>query len=258
MQFERWLPVNELPAVAFMAPTDSLLAGAGPLDFILPPTCSISALRRGFQPIPFHSPIAGRVPPSSVEEALTGRPAKRARREEKEITIRMLKRADVDAVSDLQDSNLPLSYPWSFYATLLTSSSSLCLIAVPSSSTSSATPPPVLGCISARLSPASLDDLSTTPTIHILSLVIAPSARRTGLARSLFKEVVRTLGGGAAAGKSQKEVQVILHVLASNTGAQAFYKKEGLEEVRRVRGHYRRLRDGENGEAVEMRGLVKL
>lgn len=50
----------------------------------------------------------------------------------------------------------------------------------------------------------------------------------------------------------------MLHVLDSNVGAQAFYETEGLKEVRRVRGYYRRLRDGGNGEALEMRGLVSV
>lgn len=285
MQFEQWLRLSDGPAVGFSAPLESFKAGAAPDQYILPATCCISALRRGFHPFPFTPPSARRVPARTVEEALTGRPAKRARKEEKDITIRTLKRADVEAVSDLQvgasalsppprtdseagvrqpradgsvawqDSNLPISYPWSFYATLLSSSSSLCLIAVPSAA-ASATQPPILGCISARLSPASFDDLSSTPTIHILSLVIAPSARRTGLARKLFKEVLQGLGGGPAGGKGQKEVQVMLHVLASNLGAQEFYQMEGLKEVRRVRGYYRRLKDGGNGEALEMRGLV--
>lgn len=152
----------------------------------------------------------------------------------------------------IQNACLPLSYRPSFWFTLLTSPTSLCLLGV--NPTTSA----ILGCISARLAPSSFDSLSSTPTVHILSLAVAPTARRTGLASTLITEVLLALLATVGGGKGRRKVQVTLHVLASNTGAQALYRRVGLVEVARKRGYYRRLQGGGDGEAVEMRGMMEV
>lgn len=73
---------------------------------LLPNSCSVSALRSVFVPFPLAlaTPLLEPRPPTTVSEALTGRPLKRQRREQEEMIVRELKRADVDAVRELHVS----------------------------------------------------------------------------------------------------------------------------------------------------------
>lgn len=98
------------------------------------------------------------------------------------------------------------------------------------------------------------------PLVYLLSLTIAPSARRSGLASDLVNSAIRALLDSTLpsneAPTGPRPVQLSLHVSATNLEAQAFYEHLDLQEVARTRGYYRRLRDGSDGEAIEMRGIV--
>ena len=96
MQDSCWLPLLPL-AVPHLA-----------ASFDLPSSCSVSALRAAFRPFPFPTsttlPAAALTEPTTIEEALMGRPVERLRRCEEDTVFRELKRADVDAVKELHVS----------------------------------------------------------------------------------------------------------------------------------------------------------
>ncbi|GAA5896775.1 hypothetical protein JCM8208_007084 [Rhodotorula glutinis] len=177
------------------------------------------------------------------------------------IVVRQLRRADVERVRKLQDECLPVSYPSSFYTVLLTSSTSICLLAHSSSS-----PTSLLGCVSAHLSyppPCTLSSRTADPprpSVYLLSLVVDPAARGRGLAEHLVRSACRALLPPAHLrdGSARRTVKLSLHVEATNGVALRMYRRLGLEERRRQRGFYSRLRGGGTGEAVEMVGLIEV
>lgn len=161
----------------------------------------------------------------------------------------------------LQDDCLPVSYPPSFYTVLLTSPTSICLLSYSSSS-----PSTLVGCVSAHLSyppPCALSSRTAEPpkpSIYLLSLVVAPAARGRGLAAHLVRSACRTLlpPPPACEVAVRRSVKLSLHVEATNGAALRMYRRLGLEERRRQRGFYSRLRGGGTGEAVEMAGFIEV
>ncbi|GAA5902625.1 hypothetical protein JCM6882_009336 [Rhodosporidiobolus microsporus] len=252
----RYLPLQPLAGSPAMmdAPLDGPIS---PLE--LPASCSIASLRQGFDPFPLRPAQAQRlsfvtlcnkVDEKTSPESFLG-----------ELVVRPMKRADVEAVKRLQDDHLPVSYPSSFYTVLLTTPTSLCLVAYSPSS-----PSTILGTISASVSFPSSSSLSSSlsptatapalPSIYILSLAVAPSARNQGLASHLLHAVTKALLPRPLFLGFKQRARVHLHVDAANPGAVRLYKKVGMEEKTRVRGFYRRLQSGGNGEAIEMEGVL--
>jgi ribosomal-protein-alanine N-acetyltransferase len=72
---------------------------------------------------------------------------------------------------------------------------------------------------------------------HLVTIDIAPDARRRGLGRRLYAEVARRLAE-AGAGEIRLEVDV------RNAGAIRFYESLGFEKTRTLRGYYGRGLDG--------------
>ncbi len=69
------------------------------------------------------------------------------------------------------------------------------------------------------------------PEAELLTLVVAPEARRQGIARDL-------LGRFAAAARAQSATAGFLEVAASNGAARALYAAAGWRETGRRRGYY--------------------
>ena len=72
---------------------------------------------------------------------------------------------------------------------------------------------------------------------HLITIDIAPDARRRGLGRRLYAEVARRL---AEAGASE----IRLEVDVRNAGAIRFYESLGFEKTRTLRGYYGKGLDG--------------
>lgn len=66
---------------------------------------------------------------------------------------------------------------------------------------------------------------------EILTLAVAPEARRKGVARALLTAVVETLGARGAK-------RLYLEVAADNAAARALYESAGFSEVGRRSGYY--------------------
>jgi ribosomal-protein-alanine N-acetyltransferase len=66
---------------------------------------------------------------------------------------------------------------------------------------------------------------------HIITIDIAPAARRLGVGRLLMEALLERL-------RSTGTVIVKLEVAVDNVGAQAFYRKLGFSETGRIRGFY--------------------
>jgi ribosomal protein S18 acetylase RimI-like enzyme len=233
--------------------------------------CSISALRDEFEPFPFRP--AGRTKLSFVSLGVEGGGKAIPESIGGEVVVRAMKRVDVEEVKRLQvrlflsvplssthlvlqDDCLPVSYPPSFYSLLLSNPSSLCLVAYSLSS-----PSTLLGSVSANISfplASSLTSSSThtPPVVYILSLAVSPAARNQGLASHLLHAVTKALLPRPVFHGFRQKATVRLHVEAGNEAAIRLYKKVGLSEKGRVRGHYRRVGGGGSGEAVEMEGLL--
>ncbi|GAA5843550.1 hypothetical protein JCM9279_000789 [Rhodotorula babjevae] len=221
-------------------------------------SCSLEALRASLA-LPLRLPR--RATPSFELVALAA-PENEAARDElnEDVVVRQLRRADVERVRKLQDECLPVSYPPSFYTVLLTSPTSICLLSYSSSS-----PSTLLGCVSAHLSyppPCALSSRAAppAPAVYLLSLVVDPAARGRGLAAHLVRSACRALLPPAHPGEgtARRSVKLSLHVEATNGVALRMYRRLGLEERRRQRGFYSRLRGGGTGEAVEMVGLIEV
>ncbi|GAA5935818.1 hypothetical protein JCM3775_007338 [Rhodotorula graminis] len=223
-------------------------------------SCSLEALRASLA-LPLHLP---RRPRPSVELVTRPVPDEQAANGEVDagIVVRQLRRADVERVRKLQDECLPVSYPPSFYTVLLTSPTSICLVSHSSSSPSSL----LLGCVSAHLSyppPCTLSSRTADPprpSVYLLSLVVDPAARGRGLAAHLVRSACRALLPPTPChdDAARRTVKLSLHVEATNAVALRMYRRLGLDERRRQRGFYSRLRGGGTGEAVEMVGIIEV
>ncbi|BGP40572.1 Cysteine-rich protein 2-binding protein [Rhodotorula kratochvilovae] len=244
-----FLPLQPLPVSSAYRPVDPL----SPIDLGEPmypfpaDSCSLAALRSSLA-LPLRLPPR---PPAKLEFVALASTARSAEWQD-ELIVRQLKRADVERVRQLQDACLPISYPSSFYTVLLTSPTSICLIAFSPSS-----PTTILGAVAAHLTIPPSSSLSSrptqpTPTIYLLTLAVAPSARGRGLGPHLLRSACRALLPLA------RTARVALHVEAENEAALRMYTRLGMREKRRQRGFYSRLRGGGKGEAVEMEGLVEL
>ena len=71
--------------------------------------------------------------------------------------------------------------------------------------------------------------------VHIHDLAVLPEHRRKGIASALLSHLL---------GEAKEAKRVKLEVRASNTAAQAFYKKHGFREASRLSHYYE---DGEDG-----------
>ena len=69
------------------------------------------------------------------------------------------------------------------------------------------------------------------PEAEVLTIAVAPEARRQGIANSLVSEAVATL-------RQRSIAEVFLEVAAQNSAAQALYKRHGFQEVARRRSYY--------------------
>jgi ribosomal-protein-alanine acetyltransferase len=78
---------------------------------------------------------------------------------------------------------------------------------------------------------------------EVISVAVAPDARRQGVARALMKSVLIALG-------RRKVEYVALLVRVTNRGAQALYKELGFRTVRLWRGYYD---DGADGWLMHLR-----
>jgi len=67
--------------------------------------------------------------------------------------------------------------------------------------------------------------------VHVLSLAVAPGARRAGVGTRLLAAALEQARGRGAE-------LAHLEVRTSNAGARAFYERSGFAEVGRRRGHY--------------------
>jgi len=65
--------------------------------------------------------------------------------------------------------------------------------------------------------------LSHEPSAHLEAIVVAPSARGTGLGRAL-------LDNAETIAKGQGALSITLHVFGNNTTARAVYRNQGYEE----------------------------
>ena len=73
----------------------------------------------------------------------------------------------------------------------------------------------------------------TDPDSEVLTICVAPTARRTGLASQLFDAVLQMLGQRGTA-------RIMLDVAADNLDALDFYAKHGFQEDSRRKDYYRR------------------
>lgn len=194
-------------------------------------------------------------------------------------TIRKLRKDDIEAVQLLHSQLLPITYPTSFYSSLLSDPSIECLIVhtplrsptsspkmdvySPTSILSDSTE--LLGVISAKLHSSG----TSTPRVYILSLAVQKGFQSQGIASTLFNNILKELTNFEATKfefddvdemdldgeqeKFGKRVWVSLHVEASNASARAFYKNLGLKEKKLIRGHYNHCNDG-----IEVEGLIYL
>jgi ribosomal-protein-alanine N-acetyltransferase len=80
---------------------------------------------------------------------------------------------------------------------------------------------------------------------EILSIVIAPGQRRSGLAANLLGAHLSTLAGSGV-------IQVFLEVEEGNVAAERLYRHLGFREVGRRKGYYPKP-DGSRATAVAMR-----
>ncbi|TNY23542.1 acyl-CoA N-acyltransferase [Rhodotorula diobovata] len=233
-----------------LSPPRSPLVDAG--------SCSLDALRASLA-LPLRIP---RRASPRVEFIALASPTREKRVDESEddLVVRQLKRADVEQVRKLQDACLPIAYPPSFYSVLLSSPSSICLI-----SYSSSHPSTIIGCVAAHISYPPSCSLSSPrqtgpppPTIYLLTLAVDPSARGRGLAAHLVRSACRALLPSTPFSGTHRHIKVSLHVEATNDTAQRLYRRMGLEERRRQRGFYSRLRGGGSGEAAEMEGFIEV
>lgn len=210
-------------------------------------SCSVAALRYAFRPFPVR-PLSGG---SSTPEP----PAKRARRLPRQSDdIRSIRRADVDAVRNLQGACLPLDYPVSFYTTLMSSSTSACLASFDGHGMPTGfvavqliAPPPSLS--SPRAEPI--------PAVYVLALSVSSASRRQGLGARLLRQATAGLVRTESTGGPRK-VKLSLHVEVGNEDALAFYRKLGLDVVGTCPRFYRRLRNGGGAsDACEVSGIVE-
>lgn len=273
---EAWLPLVDLTGNSSSSPPSFTNQHD---DNTLPETCSISAIRHGLQPLPFRSyptKDATEIAPVEIGSSWANWLANIEAVSTSSTSFNRLNSATLPAVKLLHEAHLPLTYPQSFYNALLSNPHFMCLSATRSHSPSSSNTC-IIGAVSACIDPGSFDSFScSTPTIHILSLVVDPAERRSGLASNLVRQIVRVLSqeytrlashtiNNAVAlpsaawlpvSRHRKPVQIVLHVASDNLGALALYQKLGLSPVKTVRGYYRQKRDGRSGEAIEMRGVM--
>lgn len=80
---------------------------------------------------------------------------------------------------------------------------------------------------------------------EVLTIAVAPGARRRGLGRRLLAGLVAEVAAGGAA-------TVFLEVAADNGPARALYRAAGFVEAGRRPGYYR-LPDGTRGDALLLR-----
>ena len=66
---------------------------------------------------------------------------------------------------------------------------------------------------------------------ELVSIAVAPAARRSGAASTLFRSLLRRL-------RRRNVTRLALMVRTDNAGAHAFYARYGFRNVRRVRGYY--------------------
>lgn len=76
-------------------------------------------------------------------------------------------------------------------------------------------------------------DLVAGDTAEILTLGVAPSARREGIARTLLDDL-------AARARAAGAMQITLEVAADNLPARRLYERGGFSETGRRPGYYRR------------------
>lgn len=79
---------------------------------------------------------------------------------------------------------------------------------------------------------------SPPPAAYIMSLCVAPAARRQGLARGLVRALVAHLAAVREVSGAAPVGAVELHVLASNAAAQALYAGLGFARVAAVPAYY--------------------
>ncbi|GAA5979716.1 hypothetical protein JCM5350_003825 [Sporobolomyces pararoseus] len=250
------------PAFLPLQPLSAPVCPASPIvHSTLPSSCSINSLRRSFTPFPLR-PATSRIPRERSRDETREwevRPASTR----VEMTVRAMKSSDVEFVKRLQTSCLPLAYPSTFYTLLLTNPSSLCLLAF-----SPRCPSILLGCISGHLlsyTQCSLSDDDSEgdgqelPIVYLTSLAVDRLARNQGVGFQLVQDLVSRLlesSSQTPTTVSGKAAVLQLHVEAKNENAIKLYRKLGLSETRRIRGHYRGISGG--GDAIEMRGVVKV
>jgi ribosomal protein S18 acetylase RimI-like enzyme len=114
-----------------------------------------------------------------------------------------------------QASTLPLSYPTSFFLSLLIKPLYTCYVAIQRAKATEA----IVGCISGRHS---------TDELEITTLCVSPSHRRSGVASSLLSNML----------KSKAKPRTVLHVQPTNRPAKAFYERWSFREEALERGHY--------------------
>lgn len=241
---------------------------------------SISALRSTFRPFPVKAC-------PEVVVRIVERPAKRPRMAvAQDRQLRPIRRCDVDAVRSLQvrtqslpfhllpeqtsltkelpsqNASLPIDYPLRFYTALMCSPTSACIAVYPEPSATVPT-----GFIAAQLITPALppdrkpsaadlpqDTATGIQTVYILSLAVAPTARRQGIANDLLRAACAKLCGSSRRGP----VKISLHVAADNTAALSFYRKAGLEATATLPNFYRRTRDGLVRDGISMQGVIEL
>jgi len=189
------------------------------------------------------------------------------------LRVRTMRAADLPHVQRLHAQLLPFAYPTAFFVQLLVQPDRFCLVVLDDEDEDNGGAIPVAfitatldraaSAVPISLSKSSLhddteDDIQNVPLISILTLGVAPSHRRRGLARALIHDVTRKLQGRLQHSPSLQctcnplgpktckrttaargRARVVAQVAAANEGGRKFYRTLGLEEQEVHRGMFR-------------------
>ena len=171
--------------------------------------------------------------------------------------------ADLAAFRALNDALLEVKYDEEFYATLFPRAGAgaapaplLFVASLPGSA--------LCGALSARIVVPSEDAGAwwawlcgrrpappPPPAAYVMTLCVAPGARRRGVANALVRALLARLAALREVGGGAPVAAVELHVLCSNAAALALYAGLGFSRVAAVRDYYHFL--GASHDAVLMR-----